>query len=39
MATVTLKNVKKIYPFSGDEAKKAKKSKKKSKADAEEEEI
>jgi len=29
MANVTLKNVKKIYPFSGDDAKKAKKSKKK----------
>ncbi len=29
MATLTLKNVKKIYPFSGDEGKKAKKKKKK----------
>jgi len=28
MATVTLKNVKKIYPFNGDDAKKAKKKKK-----------
>ena len=28
MASVTLKNIKKIYPFSGDEGKKAKKSKK-----------
>ena len=30
MASLTLKNVKKIYPFSGDEEKKAKKKKKKS---------
>ena len=29
MASVTLKNIKKIYPFSGDEGKKSKKSKKK----------
>ncbi len=33
MATVSLKNVKKIYPFSGDEGKKAKKAAKKSKKD------
>ena len=33
MATVSLKNIKKIYPFSGDEGKKAKKSAKKSKKD------
>ena len=29
MATLTLKNIKKIYPFNGDDAKKAKKAKKK----------
>ena len=28
MASVTLKNIKKIYPFSGDEGKKVKKAKK-----------
>ena len=28
MASVTLKNIKKIYPFSGDEGKKAKKASK-----------
>ncbi|MBE6942497.1 MAG: sn-glycerol-3-phosphate ABC transporter ATP-binding protein UgpC [Ruminococcaceae bacterium] len=33
MATVSLKNIKKIYPFSGDEGKKAKKAAKKSKKD------
>ena len=33
MATVTLKNIKKIYPFSGDEGKKAKKAAKKAKKD------
>ena len=29
MASLTLKNIKKIYPFNGDDAKKAKKKKKK----------
>ena len=33
MASVTLKNIKKIYPFSGDEGKKAKKAKKAAKKD------
>ena len=28
MATLTLKNIKKIYPFNGDDAKKSKKKKK-----------
>ena len=33
MSTVTLKNIKKIYPFNGDEAKEAKKKSKKKKKD------
>ncbi len=35
MATVTLKNIKKIYPFSGDDEKKKKKKKKKDEVEAE----
>ncbi len=38
MASVTLKNIKKIYPFSGDEGKKAKKANKKAKKDDQPEE-
>ena len=37
MASVTLKNIKKIYPFSGDEGKKAKKTKKAKKGEQPEE--
>ena len=38
MASVTLKNIKKIYPFSGDDGKKAKKLNKKAKKDDQPEE-
>ena len=39
MASLTLKNVKKIYPFSGDEEKKAKKNKKKKADEPEKEKV
>ena len=39
MASLTLKNVKKIYPFSGDEEKKAKKAKKKKHDEPEKEKV
>ena len=39
MASLTLKNVKKIYPFSGDEEKKAKKAKKKKNEEPEKEKV
>ena len=39
MASLTLKNVKKIYPHNGDDAKKAKKSKKKTEDQPEKEKV